>query len=754
MLVRSAGRRQRRQTARVLDACFAQLSLPWLAPAQLRWRSSHASVLSPAQTSSRRRSLSQRDHQQAQSRHLATAIEQSTSRTSGQYDTAPYNDAFKNESQDRNIPWDPSQRLKPKFSTIRPYNDPIIINTSVANPTQIVKVSHGLQGTAIDLVQHLHTALQVGRLSRAEAIIRRLGDLCSPDSSEILHAHTAYLEESLRAVALNGRGEQGQKTLEEMQRWFEVEMRQNGVALDAKVLVVMIRASIRALDKAKRARTLRRYVELARELGDDVHDDVMESEDYDDNEYTILGRLTYDESEQLQKIEDGPPSVSMETTAPPVRSAYLPIEEVPEVLPTEQRGQGLNTIKRAMNEFVKYPSLPRDMPTDQQLQQDLKRQKTMEETSVELAVDRWRKADGELRKIGIHTSMQSKPIGALMWQWYQALEPALKAEMLECKRLLSDPGPRDHDRYHYGPYLELLPLDKIAANTILFAMMKMASKHHDREGQRNNAEMKLASLTTGLADAIEQECKVNVKKSKWSHRQSKGHNGHLKQSLGRHVRADKDKKAGKSSKAERRKQEMLAQLHWPVDAKVKFGAMLISKLMETAQLPVTRTHPRTNKKVTQMQPAFLHRFKYQSGKKIGMFAANPALIEKIESEPLGSLIAKRMPMVVEPQAWSSYHKGGYLHYSNPILRLPVGDQSGKDYFLAAYNRGDMGQIFAGLTALGEVPWRIHHGVFKTQLEAWNSGEGIADFAPLHPKLDNWTRASRLRRSTCEAQMVD
>jgi DNA-directed RNA polymerase len=163
--------------------------------------------------------------------------------------------------------------------------------------------------------------------------------------------------------------------------------------------------------------------------------------------------------------------------------------------------------------------------------------------------------------------------------------------------------------------------------------------------------------------------------------------------------------------------------------------MLVSKLIETSQLPVTRLHPRTKEKITQMQPAFLHRVQYENGKKVGMLAANPALIEKFESEPLGSMLVKRMPMVVEPKPWAGWDKGGYIHYPNPILRLPKGDSSGKNYFLAANKRGDMGQIYAGLNALGEVPWKVHHGVFKVQLEAWNSGEGIAKFAPLHPKLD-------------------
>ncbi|KAK3715006.1 DNA-directed RNA polymerase [Vermiconidia calcicola] len=726
MIVRSAGRRQRRHTARILSACFAQLNLPWLAPAQLRWSATQASGASQAPARLRPRSSSQTRPTPAQSRQLATATDQYTLRHTDHYAPPGYSIAFRNPSQDKNIPWDlSSQNRKAPLSSIRPYDDPIIINTSIQNSDQTIKVTHGVQGTAYDLLQHLHTALQVGRLSRAQAIIDRLGELCTIDSTELLHAHTAYLEESLRALALHGRGKQGEKALEEMQRWFEVEVRQKGVTVDAKMLVVMVRASIKALTGAKRDRTIRRYTDMARALDEDVYDEVLESEDYDDNEFTILGRATYDDSEGHEKDEHIPEQPTKQATPGYLqRPDILPMEELPEVAPTAQRGEGLKGIKRVMQGFTESPALPASAPTDQQREQALKRQRIMEEASVEVAVDRWRNADEELRKIGIHTSMQSKPISALMWQWYQAMLPALEAELAECKKLLSNPGRNDHDRYYYGPYLEVLPLDKIAANTILFTMTKIASR--DRHTGKYTLEVRLPALTTGLARAIEQECKVDASARKDSNRR-------MKQRLRNHSKYGG--KSKKLSKADQSKQALLATLEWPADAKVKFGAMLASKLIETAQLPVTRLHPRTREKITQMQPAFLHRFKFEKGKKIGLLVPNPALTEKIESEPVGSLIAKRMPMVVDPQPWTGWSNGGYVHYSNTILRLQTGDKSAKDYFMAAHNRGDMNQIYAGLTALGEVPWKVQHDVFKVQLEAWNSGEAIAKLAPLQPKLE-------------------
>ena len=581
----------------------------------------------------------------------------------------------------------------------------------------------------VELLQHLHTSLQVGRSNRAELIIQRLTGACSPDSAELLHAHTAYLEQSLKAIALHGRGDEARDALKEMQRWFEVEVRKKGGVVDAKMVVVMIRASIRALRGASRDRTVQRYVEMAEQMGENCYYEVLESEEYDDNEFTVLNRIIYGGGQALQAPDE------TSTTPPPEpvqyrREDFLMAEEIPEVVPTEQRGEGLAGIKRALHDFKENPSLPASAPIDLQREQALERQRIMEETSIEIAVDRWRKADEELRKIGVHTAMQSKPIGALMWQWYQALLPALEAELAECKVLLNDPKKVDHDRYHYGPYLELLPLDKIAANTILHTLSRMAAK---KRGQKKyELGVALGSLAIGLGRSIEQECGVNASKRK-AHSGKKAGMSHLKRDSARQFKGRSVSR--RVSKAEQKRRALLAQLQWPQEANVKFGAMLVTKLMETAHLPVTRLHPRTKEKITQMQPAFLHRWKYEKGKKIGSLSPNPALIEKIESEPVGSVIAKRMPMVVEPKPWTSWNEGGYLHYSNPIMRMAPGDRIGRDYFLAAYNKGDMSQIFAGLTALGEVPWKIHHGVFKVQVEAWNSGEAVANFAPLRPQLD-------------------
>ena len=613
------------------------------------------------------------------------------------------------------------------MSSLRPYEDPIVINSTTQSPEPTIKVARGLQGTTIELLQHLRTSLQVGRLNRAEAIIQRLNEKCSPDSPELLHAHTAYLEEHLRKVALSGRGIEAQKTLKEMQRWFEVEVRNKGTFVDAKMLVVMIRASIRALNGSQRDRSIRRYVDLGRSLGEDF-DEVLESEDYDDNEFTILGRVASDFYVDQAKEVPAPAQGTANAASIPEtiqRHDLLPANEIPEVAPTSQKGEGLESIQKAMKVFTETAAAANEGTMDERKQKLYEREHVLEMTSVNIAIERWRRADEELRKIGVYTTMQTKPMGALMWQWHQALVPALEEELAECRKMLELPKKdqqADHDRYHYGPYLEMLSLEKVSANAILYLMSRFASGRKDKTTNQRESATRLGPLTVFLGKAIEEETMAEFSSKKHSYHKDLGH------TFARRIRKPK----GKLSKAQKGRHNLAAQLEWPTAARVKLGAMLVGKLMETAQLPVTRVHPRTQEKVKQMQPAFLQKWIYKNGKKVSMFAPNPALMEKIEGQPLGSLIAKRMPMIVEPKPWKSWNEGGYLHYSNAILRLTEGDQSARDYFMAAHNKGDMEQVYGGLTALGKTPWKIHHGVFKTQVEAWNTGEAIANFAPKNP----------------------
>jgi DNA-directed RNA polymerase len=646
---------------------------------------------------------------------------------------------FERSSQDANIPWDfTKSAAEETLATLRPYSDPIIINNTITKETAMIKVQNGVVGTAMDLLQHLYTTLRVGRMSRAEAIIQRLSESSHIDSPEVLHAHTAYLEELLRHLAAASSVERPSYQLK-MQRWFEVEVFRKGVQPDVKMLVIMTRAAIRGLQGSRRDRTIRRYVEMANQLGELEYDEVLSSEDYDDNEFTILGAATSEFYEELAPDSDElanekVPELDMTQFR---RLDSISQDDLPEILATEQKGEGLDSIKKSLEAFTQLPALPTDAPIEAQRARAYERQLIMEETSVDVAVERWRKEDDELKRIGISSALQTKPVGALMWQWYAALLPALAEELEACKKSLTQNKSRANtsDRAAYAPYMEILPIRKVAANTILFTMSTI-TRAKENQSDKPSYDVKLSSLITGIGKVIEQECAIDASKRSGSGKQRKaGTSASRRNSIVKQLREQKLVQESGEPPSNGQVKLNIDGMAWPLDVKVKMGAMLVTKLIETAQLPVTREHPRTKEKITQLQPAFMHRMKYMQGKRVGVVVPNTSLIRKVESEPLGSLLAKRLPMIVEPRPWTSWNEGGYLQYPTPIVRLPIGDKSGKDYFLAADAKGDTKQVYAGLTALSKVPWKINHNVLKVQLQAWNTGLEVANFAPLNPTFN-------------------
>ena len=759
MLARSAGRRHQRHASRLLaSSSFAHLNLPWLAPAQLRWSASHTASSQPAPRPQRIGDSNVSPQARAQIRHLATSAEPFTARHETTY---PPNgpQPLPSASQDANGPWSlQSKTPSQSISNLRPYADPIILNNTITKPDELIRVHSGVVGTSMDLLQHLYTTLRVGRMSRAETIIQRLAESSQPNSPELLHAHTAYLEELLRHLAAADSDSRPSYQLK-MQKWFEVEVYRKNVQPDGKMLVVMIRAAIRGLQGSQRDRAIRRYVEMGSQLAEAEYDEVQFSEDYDDNEYTILGAATsefYEEPEEMKTKTEAETESEAQSVVPELDMAQfrrldaISLDSLPEIIGVEQKGAGLLSIKSALEEFTKLPALPADAPIEAQRARATERQRIMEDSSVAVAVERWRKEDEGLKKIGISSALQTKPIGALMWQWYTALVPALEEELALCKQCQTAKGrsPVSHnDRIAYAPYFELLPVSKLAANVVLH-FMSLFTRGKERSTGAYESEMKLAQIITGLGKQIEEECAIEISKQKrleQTRQRTAATKRRAKQAgqgqeveptevepteFSQVIRVNRD--AGKSARARKMMKNNLA---WPMDVKAKMGAMLASKLIETAQFPVTREHPRTKEKVTQLQPAFMHRVKFTRGKKVGMVQPNSALVDKLGGQPMGALLAKRMPMVVEPRPWTSWNEGGYLQYPTPILRLPVSDKSGKDYFMAADMKGDTKQVYAGLNALSKVPWHINLDILKVQLEAWNTGEKIANFAPLNPTLN-------------------
>ena len=178
--------------------------------------------------------------------------------------------------QDYYIPWDPASYPRtnslptvdePRV-TIPPFDpqtSPIIINDTLSTPpSSFYSTRHQTRyvGNINEIHQTLHACLQVGRLERATILLRKLNQLYNPEAPGLLAAHNEYIKSLSSRVVRNS----DLRILQDLQRWFEVELRDVGIKPNELTYALMIQASLQA-SGTKRDRMVRRYLGLAGEDG-------------------------------------------------------------------------------------------------------------------------------------------------------------------------------------------------------------------------------------------------------------------------------------------------------------------------------------------------------------------------------------------------------------------------------------------------------------------------------------------------------
>ncbi len=178
--------------------------------------------------------------------------------------------------QDYHIPWDPASYPRtnslptvdehriaiPPFD---PQTSPIIINDTLSTPpSSFYSTRHESRyvGNINEIHQTLHACLQVGRLERATILLRKLNQLYNSEAPGLLAAHNEYIKALSSRVVRNS----DLRVLQDLQRWFEVELRDVGIRPNELTYALMIQASLQA-SGTKKDRTVRRYLGLAGEDG-------------------------------------------------------------------------------------------------------------------------------------------------------------------------------------------------------------------------------------------------------------------------------------------------------------------------------------------------------------------------------------------------------------------------------------------------------------------------------------------------------
>lgn len=612
------------------------------------------------------------------------------------------------------------------LSSLRPfeYSTPLMLGGSLATaPRRYRNGPSGVGGEATEILSVLEACLHVGRIERAGVILQRIQKLGTlVDEEGMAELHNKYLRAAVEQIMMKP----SLATTQLLHTWFELEIRRKAIPFNADTVAYMLKASLQSPDIAQRDRLVKRYMDMVQgQNGLEVLGlDILNAKEL--NQITHICP-TYNLAEELDEYEEYQDDTNVFEASD--QSLTGPDAPIPAVRPMPQKGLGLIALRKTLSIFSAA-----DTMNMENLTYDEKRaiQGKLEQDAVSSAIERWREENSNLTKMGLNTALQTKSLGARMWRWQEALQRALKVELekVDEAELKEKKDHKDMERCLYGPFLRLIPTDKLAAVTILSVMTAFGTVGADKGLPLSSAIMTLSGNVEeeALFEVVQKDGKINF----WGKSKKKGaKNGLTPEILKKALRF----RGAASTQAENETVvSALSENQWPSGMKAKVGAFLMSALIETAKIPVTKEHPDTKEVITQMQPAFQHAHHYRLGRKIGIVSSNPVLVNQMKREPVHSLLAKHLPMLVEPDPWTHFNKGGFISHPAKVMRIKLGDKDQRHYADAAIGKGDMEQTFRGLDVLGKTSWRINQPVFDVMLEAWNSGEPIANLAPENPKL--------------------
>ena len=592
----------------------------------------------------------------------------------------------------------------------------------------------GVAGDQADIYATLEACLRLGRIERGATIIKRFLSHFTLSPDEAGRLHLEFLRASLSRIL----SEPSEEHASAMHKWFETHLRTKGATVFPETVAIMLKASLQTKAGARQERLVTRYMEMVprEESALEVfsYTNVLNAED--------LNQINHIVPQHNLMINDLPKIVGQEPTEEEIKAVEteaLPIageiDPSPEVKAALQKGLGLKSLKASLSMFSHRPD--GFDPSKLTIEEQRLRQAKMEEDATISAVDRWREESVNMARMGLDTSLQTKSLGARMWRWQEALETRLKDEIKFVEEAEKKPrGSRselDDERCIYGPFLRYLTPEKLAAVTILTAMQTLTSYGVDRG-------VPMAHVVMGVAKAVEDEGITDIL------RKNMGEKGFME--FEQRVQKGGLGLAGVMSKPFLRKQVMNSlasiveggneegmQTEWTSAIRAKVGSVLLSALFETAKVPVSVQNQDSGEYLTQIQPAFSHTQQFRIGRRTGVLLANPALVAALQREPVHSLLAKHLPMLVPPEPWSKFNKGGFISQPAKVVRIKNGDKFQRYYQEAAIEKGDMEQIFKGLEVLGKTPWQINRKVYDVMLEAWNSGKAIADFPPDKPDIE-------------------
>ena len=413
----------------------------------------------------------------------------------------------------------------------------------------------------------------------------------------------------------------------------------------------------------------------------------------------MLKRLftSQNEAETISVVRDGSFTVPLQNT----------------IQSEQQKGYGLKALQHSLK------SLPpiRDTNTIPKVDR-IKLQMQLEEDTIESAIQRWRiEHEDMVKNLGIHGGLYRKTMGSIMWSWYENLLAAIKQELAtnDSSGKVENSDSSDEKFLLYMPFLQSIPPEKLAATTIITAIQSIVRK------SGANLVQPMARVVMNIGKAVESEILAEEIKKQYKAT-------HHKQHFSKSVRSKQQNL--RTKRLQQRHTQILMTREppeWSGNIQLRVGVKLVTLLIKTAEIEAT-----SKDGTVENVPAFSQSMEYSQGKKTGLLGLHSTVAKLLEQEPVGSVIAKHLPMLTTPLPWTGHRKGGYLRQPVPAVRQTHPTLQSTEYAKLASKKGDMKQVYGALDILGQTPWTINEAVYQVMLDVWNSGEAIADIPPRNP----------------------
>ncbi|XP_051131571.1 DNA-directed RNA polymerase 3B, chloroplastic [Andrographis paniculata] len=305
----------------------------------------------------------------------------------------------------------------------------------------------------------------------------------------------------------------------------------------------------------------------------------------------------------------------------------------------------------------------------------------------------------------------------LMLGWFEPLKEAIEKRQNSKK-------PRKH-RQAFAPYINALPAEKMAV-IVMHKIMGLLMM-----GGKDDRCVRVVEAAIQIGIAIEHEIRIQnflkkTKKSEKTNTVAETQEDSSKETAIMRKRVQSLLKRNKMIEVKKlvRNEEPKS---WGRDKQAKLGCCLIELLTQSAyvQTPVSQSPDGP----PDVRPAFRHIFKVamkEQGqnivKRYGVIECDPLVLDGLD-KTVRHMIIPYVPMLVRPNKWRGYAKGGYLYLPSYLMRTHGSEK--QQEAIKTTPAKQMQKVYEALDTLGNTKWRVNKQILDVVESIWAAGGNIA-----------------------------